>query len=358
MKKFNYQELIKKYLLNKRLAKRENDPNKKSEYENSANWSRYILDLTIPHFRMPLEHTEVLEADRCFLRCFGEYAPMVKEFAKNIDIPDTLEVELSSENSVGKLMMNVRQFYSDINKEYYQNVYSVMADGNSYMRIKKSRHESCVNEVIPLENQKSFFMDVTLDGSTNDFLTFVHMFSHANSILINNDHDFYSKKCLYEADSLFLELVALDKLSNAYSNNTTAISIKMFNEFVRYAEIARAKMDLSTNFNESALKDKPKVVTYLESCGFDSKRIDEILRVDIDTYFTQTTGYMTAIELYFKYQEDEKVAFDLLDKIIKMKDLTAREYLEELNKMGIVLGEHVLEYRSTLVDRYNHGKRL
>jgi hypothetical protein len=41
-----------------------------------------------------------------------------------------------------------------------------------------------------------------------------------------------------------------------------------------------------------------------------------------------------------------------------MKDLTAREYLEELNKMGIVLGEHVLEYRSTLVDRYNHGKRL
>ena len=358
MKKFNYQELIKKYILNKRLAKKENDPNKKSEFENNANWARYVLDIATPHFRLPKEHTEVLEGDRMFLRCFSDYAPFVKEFAKNVELPDDAQVERTNNYSVGTLMMNTRRFYSDINKDYYQNVYTVMADGNSYMKVKKNKNSFSVGDITPLGDHKSFYMNVTLDGTMQDFLTFVHVFSHANALLINSDHDIYSKCCLYEGDALFMELLALEKLNNAYFNNTNILSIDMFNEFVCSAEIVRAKMDLLENFNESALKDKPRVVHYLESCGYDYKKVDDILQLDIDSLFTHVTGYMLAIELYFKYKENEKEALAMLDTIIKMKDLSAKEYLDELTKMGIVLGEHALDYRSMLSEGYYNGKRL
>ena len=100
------------------------------------------------------------------------------------------------------------------------------------------------------------------------------------------------------------------------------------------------------------------VYRYLEDKGYDKEEIQDILQSNIEGHFNYVVSYMVAIELYYKYKENKEEAIALLDEIIMMNCERAREYLEGINKLGINIGEHVNEYRSMLVERYNHGKGL
>ncbi len=358
MKKFNYQEIIKDYILKRRLAKREQDPTKRLEYENDANWDRYVLDSVTPHIRRPIEHDEVLDGDTAFMHAFGDYAPYVRDLASSeyIEKEETPEKKIYA--NIGKLLMLTRRFYESIKKEYYTNVYNVMADSESLLRAKKSKRGKFAGEVIPLANRKSFLINVTLNGSIQDYLTFVHEFSHMNSIIINDEHDLYSKTCLYEIDALFMEMLAIDGLSDTFGSEANDYSIDIFNDYVYSSRIAAAKMDLLATFSSSEIRNKPNIVNHLEKEGYTLEELKDILYMDIEEFFKYSFAYLVAIELFYKYKENKEEAINLLDTIIKMKDKNAREYLEELNKLGIVIGQHVNEYKGMLVERYEHGKRL
>ena len=155
-----------------------------------------------------------------------------------------------------------------------------------------------------------------------------------------------------------MEMIALDDFNDPMGAESIDYSIDIFNDYVYSAKIATAKMDLLASFNRDELRNKPVIVNYLENAGYDKDALKDILYTDIDYFFKYSFAYLVAIELSFKYKENKEEAINVLDSIIKMRDKTAREYLSELNNLGIVLGQHVNEYKDMLVERYEHGKGI
>jgi hypothetical protein len=117
MKIFNYQDLIKTYIVNKRLAKREKDPVQSLNYENKANSIRYVLELNSPTLFASKNHKAIMESDREYLQDFDEYAPFVRMFA---DI-DPIEVKYSKfpiNSPFSRLMLHTIRFYQKLKTKY------------------------------------------------------------------------------------------------------------------------------------------------------------------------------------------------------------------------------------------------
>ena len=71
-------------------------------------------------------------------------------------------------------------------------------------------------------------------------------------------------------------------------------------------------------------------------------KVAQILETSILEQFSYTIPYLTAIELYYIWKEDNVLALSLLKKLQTMPD--SNNYYEELQKLGINLNEHGKEY--------------
>ena len=357
MKKFNYKDIIKKYLLYKKIAKRENDPEKSLSYSNKANWYRYILEISTARNKRP-EYDDLIADDLSFLHSFNCYSPYIQLLAQSRITPTKKYEDNNVHFSESKLAFETRRFYEKVSKKYHSNIFAAMMDNNSYIKVTYSKKGKMFGEVIPSFEDNSFFINMKLDGTLQDYLTFVHEFGHVNALTMNKKHFDYAKTCLFEADTLFMEMVALDDIYDCYRETADNYTIDSFNEYVYAAKIASAKMSMLCEADVDDISYKPSIVNFLEKEGYEPEVIKDILYCSLEENFKYGIAYMIAIELYYKYKNNKEEAIGVLNAIINLKDKSEKEYLDALSDLGIKLGQHLDEYEALVNERYNHGKGL
>ena len=358
MKFYNSKELLKAYITNRKLAKREQDPVKELKYENRANSIRYVLELNSPTLDIVRNHRRILSSDVEYLHTFGEYAPFVREFAgyEQIEIPNKKPYETKVD--LGRLLLHTRNFYKQLKVKYYNNVYSIMADNDSILRMISNKKGRYSGIVVPLADNKSFFIKVETNGTMQDYVSFIHEFSHVNSALINPDHTSYNKSCLFEVDALLMEMIYLDFNNSKYDNEAIYSKIDIFNDYIYSARIVCEKMNLLAERSEKELRDKSYLEIYLMNKGYSDEEIKDILYTGIEEYYNYIYAYMVAIEIYFKYLEDKEKGLNLLEEVINLTCEKPSEYIDKITKLDINIGEHINAYRDKLIEGLVYGKKV
>lgn len=358
MKTYNFQDLVKSYITNKRLAKREQDPVKSLEYENKANSIRYVLELNSPTLGTIKSHRRIIENDVQYLQSFGEYAPYVRMFDEFEPINVKHDESVTTKPVLSRLMLHTRGFYQQLKTEYYKNIYSVMGDKDSIFKMSNGKKGKEAGMVLPLADGISFYISIQTCGSLQDYISFVHEFSHVNAALINPNHATYNKSCLFEVDALFMEMLDLDFINGPHDKESAFYKIDIFNDYVYSARIASEKMNILAELTDKELNSKSFLEVYLKSKGYSDDEVNDILFSAIDNHYNYIYAYMIAIELYFRYLANKDEALKLLERIIKINCEEPGQYIEEVAKLGIVVGEHINDYRNKLMEDYSYGQKL
>ena len=358
MKTFNFQDLLKSYITNKRLAKKEKDPVKSLEYENRASSIRYVLELNSPTLGSIKNHRRIMDNDVQYLQSFGEYAPFIRMFDEYEPIDAKLDESIPIKPVLSRLMMHTRGFYQQLRTKYYKNVYSVMADKESIFKLTNGKKGKEAGVTLPLADGKSFYISIQTTGTLQDYISFVHEFSHVNAALINPDHATYNKSCLFEVDALLMEMLDLDFINGPYDKESAFYKIDIFNDYVYSARIACEKMNLLAELTDKELNSKSYLESYLKSKGYSDDEISDVLFSPIDSHYNYIYACMVAIELYFRYLSNKDEALDLLESVINLTCDEPGQYIQEVAKLGIVVGEHVNDYRNMLMEGYSYGQEL
>ena len=358
MKTYNFQDLLKSYITNKKLAKREQDSVKSLEYENKANSIRYILEINSPTLKMPRSFVKILRDDAQYLCDFGEYAPYVRMLDSYEPIDVNYDENVIIKPQLSSLMIHTRGFYEQLKTEYYKNIYSVMGDKDSIFKLTNSKNGKEAGMVFPLADGKSFYISIHTCGSLQDYISFVHEFSHVNAAIINPDHATYNKSCLFEVDALLMEMLDLDFYGGPQDKESAFYKIDIFNDMVYSARIASEKMNILNELSDRQLCSKSFIEGYLRSKGYSDDEINDILFSAIDNHYNYIYAYMVAIELYFRYLDNKGEALKLLEDVIKLNCEEPGQYIKEVAKLGIVVGEHINAYRNKIMEDYSYGQKL
>ena len=209
------------------------------------------------------------------------------------------------------------------------------------------------------------FFDIGLVRNAQDYITLIHEFGHGIANLLSPGFLWdRNKYCFVETDTLFWELVGEDYISSSLGLKDSAHHIALANlrEYLYDADLMCSKQDIYSKFNSNDLSNKKLLRRYLKNeMGYDNLAVNHTLYSMARDEIHYIISYLTATELYLIYQVDKKTALDLLVKIIKVKGLSSKGYLEYIKSLGIVPGEHIKEYVQQLINRgrdLGYGKEL
>ena len=106
------------------------------------------------------------------------------------------------------------------------------------------------------------------------------------------------------------------------------------------------------SLNKKDLSSKKNIIEYLKNdANYNKLGIKDTLNTYVREYFHYIISYLTAIELYFIYQEEPDVALDILFQIIINKKNTNIEYLEFVKSLGLEPGKNFDKYIKKLYDK-------
>lgn len=250
-------------------------------------------------------YSSEVEAFSLFIREFYE---QVKELT--INVPRLSHINFSDEDI---LKMN-RQFFWEQGNNVYCKFIDIFWNRKKNFRF----YSSCVfrprnvSFVSPIAG--NVFLAASRRKNISDLFTTINCYARAISTKMNLDKS-PSKRILTEVGPIFWELVSINFLPKkiGYEDEIKKFQLDHFKSMQQSIEFVRFKeKELNT-----VSPNKYSTPTLLNQA------------------LPRTISYLIALELYYIYLEDQKLAFELLDKIMLLDQDSALTYLEQIINLGI-----------------------
>lgn len=361
-------ELYNKYY---KLSIETSDPTLSLEYENVANSVLNIIDRydelmsrkkLIDRTRERVNFKYVIDDDFYVLDNYGIYCPIIRDFS---DFGETLDVKPNTELptinvSTSSILTVSKDFYDGIGGIFSEQ-YSKMATNfrdRLHIRRLSPKVVTC-GQTYSVYKTDITFVELGVNQTAQDYVSAIHEFGHGISCAINPVamYDF-GKYCFIELESLFFELLGLDYLSDKMSleKDSFDISMQVLKDYIYSAQLIVSKLDAYNTLDGNQLYNKNIFRSYLiNEVGCNKLAVNDVLRTYIRDYFHYIISYLTAIELYLIYQSDNKLALDLLFKIITCEYKYSADYLHYIKSLGLEPGKNIDKYLEIL---FNKAKDL
>ena len=297
---------------------------------------------------------EIQEEDYLFLKLFGSYCPIFRNFNNELEIIPEYDNKLSEIVLTKKQVLKlVLEFYHSLDNEL-ATILDKIYKGNTYIKFNKDSYSIYSNNKMLgftylITNTDIVFMNIGKENNLSFLVTAIHEFAHAIAFFINCNHSTdFNKDTFSEVEGLFMEMVSYDFINSVFnkSNDTLKMSIDEYNNLLTYNRIICGKLDIYSQLNNKDLKSKKIIKNYIINHGDHllKEDVDKICYETIDTNTSYVISYLTAVELFMIYQRDRKIAVDILKDIIKLKNMSIQEYLKTIINMGITPSQNIHNY--------------
>lgn len=259
-----------------------------------------------------------------------EYLPQEDIYISELAYPESLLFEL------------IYEFYTGLNQEIKDLFIGVFAQRHNNVQFSDTRS---YNSFLP--GLRYSYINIEKDNSIIDFENAVHEYAHSIADLICYRVDSYSSYPFTELFPIFMSFLFLDYVDDTLENIHDEVRVlKVINarNMTGYATTIRDFYTFLKLIDNTKLLETKKAFINNMSKMLEIKmgKVAQILETSILEQFSYTIPYLTAIELYYIWKEDNVLALSLLKKLQTMPD--SNNYYEELQKLGINLNEHGKEY--------------
>lgn len=346
---WNIDTLMEKLDLIQKLIPFENDPDKLKLLQRDYS----IIEEHIEDY-FEDDYTEQMKLLEYFIYIKDNFQtieylwPEFLKFASTVKKPIiTPELKRNSLNN-DDLLSITHDFYKSLNRFYFSNFMKNFGKRHNHIVYKRYNYENLSGETLALPSLKENYIEIYRDYTNEDILTTIHEYSHAISSNINPNHLSEEKSIFTEIDSLFMEIIASDYISNLFHDNTNVIcKSNVLNDHYSNARDYRLMINLI-----KAERKLPNGFTSNKELKTIAKNKYQILPEVIDDVIGNPnlhniiylTSYMFAIELYKVYKEDKEKALHYLKKIIELDNMSELEYYNNIIKLGLIPNLSTKEY--------------
>lgn len=372
MQRWNIKLLKDLYNKYYKLSVEEKNPSLSLEYENTANSifniiSRYdelmakkkIFDST----RERVNFKYVIDDDFSLLDSYGVYCPIIRDLNDKVmclevkpnEVLSTIDVSTSSILTISK------DFYERIGGVFAEHYKRISTDFNDRLHIRRLSPDivTC-GQTYSVYNTNITFIELGVNQTAQDYISAIHEFGHGISCSINPAAMYdYGKYCFIEVESLFFELLGLDYLSENMNldKDSFDISMQILKDYIYSAKLIVNKLDAYNELDEIQLYNRNALRNFLiKDAGCIKTNVNDLLRTYMREYFHYIISYLTAIELYLIYQVDDKLALDLLFKIITSKQGYSLDYLNYVKSLGLDPGKNFDKFLEILFNKVKELK--
>lgn len=311
------------------------------------------------------KYKDVIHTDLRFLSTYPTYTSIIEEVMTLVDgtVIQGITPPAFVSTSTTSILRNARDFYLSLPGKYPSLFRTYCNDFYSSFTFRKlKKGDVPFGETTPIYGTNHTQIVCGYNNQVDDYTTAIHEYSHGIATMLNPKQFFdVEKYCIAETDGVFFELVGADYtgkhlgLKKEVINSTiNTIGDNLLDLDIIYSKI---KMYRETQFKWS----RTNVEEYLKDLGYNNDGIQYFMNFYLKDYFHYIIAYLNAIELYQIYQQDKRSALDLLLRIIKKTDCSAKEQLEYIHSLGIHPGENVLSYFEHIRKQdqeVGYGKRL
>lgn len=331
-------------------------------YEEVLNSSGYCDD------RSSMTYKNVIKDDLRLLHSYGVYAPIARNFVNQFEGRTFISQPCLPKvtTSANGILSMTNSFYKQFKGIFYEKYLELESNFRTRLHFKKiSGQYNMGGNTHAIKNTDIIYIDVGKSNTFQDYISHIHESSHGITSLINRDIMWdFNKYALIEVDAIFFELLGLDFVGNSLNNEEDSLIVKRasFIDYLCSAELICSKMDLYNDVSQDNLGNVKLIKAYYKNkCKYNKQMIKEALFTTIGSIFHYVISYLIAIELYYIYMSDQEYALDLLYKIITAKNLGIVDYLELIDNIGIIPGQHIEEYCDSIFgkkDMMVYGKKM
>lgn len=208
-----------------------------------------------------------------------------------------------------------------------------------------------------------FYLDVIIRINKEDTLknlgTLAHEYGHGIQYLTNFDMNYLRGNLMFsEVVSSFFQILSMDyfKAIDELKEPFYRESITFYNKKIEDAKWASVLAELFNKWNniifEKTEKEARKIVArdlnffrpFLEK-GDTLMNIDKILEAEYSDEIQYIVSFLIALEIFVIYTEDKKRGLDILKSYMAIDlRLSAKEYFNEITKLGLVPNANLDEY--------------
>jgi len=297
-------------------------------------------DILIDDFKSINEFNAYLEIIKSFVNSFSNPAIKVREKPSKIFLSPTSITTLSSD------------FYQQFKGIFSDSYTKLQSNFKNRLNFRRTlRPNMFEGETFPILGTSEVYIDIILKQTYHDFLTMVHESAHGLSYSLNREiiKD-QNRFCFREVDALFFELLGLDFNSHIISDsNNISCKITDFNFYLYLAKIIYFKLKMYSIIPFLELNNQNFQHEYFKHSQFAQEiNFRDFTKTFIREQIHYIISYLTAVELYLIYKDDNELALDLLYKIITLKCPDNKSYLEAIKKLGIIPGQNIHLYYKEL----------
>ena len=349
MKKYNWtiNDLEHRLKLIKKLILTEKDPKVLENLKFDFNFLQDCIDndydFTQSKKLSLLENYENIKDDLYEIEFLWPSFQQFTSFTSPLYSPPLKLYNLSNDD----LLSITHDFYKSLNNYYFIYFLKNFRERKNHI-VFKNHITNRAGETISIISTKESFIKINRSYTLDDILTTIHEYSHATSALIN-PHHFHLEKTLYtEIDTLFMELIGADYITNLFKNRfNRIIKAQHFNNYYSIANDLTIMIDVIIGENKT--EEGYKTINHLKEIalneyGISGRKIDSTIQESKLLETNYLTSYMFAIELYNMYQIDKDKALYYLKKIIMLKNMSEKDYFDSILKMGIIPNQSISEF--------------
>ncbi len=346
------------------------DPVQSLEYESTANSILNILDryrelntkgVSLDKSSARMNFRYVIEDDFNILDNYGIYCPYIRKLGDYSESSCSLKINPNTElpvinTSLSKILTVSDSFYKGIGGIFHEKYRKMASTFNDTLHIRKLTPGILTNgQTFSVYKTDIVFVELGVNQTSQDYISAIHEFGHGISCAINPTAMFdFNKYCFIEVDSLFFELLGLDYIGRELSLEKDGfdISMQILKDYIYSAQLICDKVDMYNVLSQKQLYSKSIVKRYLsKEVGYNNIGVNDVLNTQMRDYFHYIISYLTAIEIYIIYQSNQKIALDLLFKIIKYEATFSIDYLEYVKSIGLEPGRNFDTYLEMLFNK-------
>lgn len=299
-------------------------------------------------------YQDTVKEDKILLDSFYAYTPFVNEFAKYYKKYIIEQTTLPHfKTNPDNILKTTNQFYSKLGEPFsstYRSLANTFDTRLQFFELLDRDATWGYTYFFPFTND--IFIKVSLADSLQDMSTMNHEAGHGIANMLNPFIALdYEKYGFSEVESLFLELIGDDFIAKKF-NKPREMHMKRLRELKMYMEDAyyfSVKERMYNNLSRKEYKKRSIAKKYIQSIT-GAKMADTVLNSDLTSPLQYLISYLTAIELYMKYQNNPEEALDKFYNIIMLEKMDVNGYMNAVQAMGIIPGAHLSEFVDRLVD--------
>ena len=274
--------------------------------------------------------------------------PHVESFlSQGMIIPEVVDPRYTDIHfSDDKTIEIVKDFYSHLDKFFYAELENYLKNGNSHIEFFNPRPGWDGTSFL-LHNLNDAYVTIPNHRTISKLSIAVHEIQHVLDFF--NNKNFSYQFIIREVSSIFMELISLDYIGEKYDLEEDSYIRRFYLHSIIKTDgfCFLAKDELLNAIKEHSQLSSGDLVKFLrDEFEYTKRELYNFSLNDIKSLSLYQISYLIAIELYYIYQQDKKVALNILkDIILKAND---QNFMHILNNNGITLNKSVVQYEDDL----------